>query len=404
MTDLDLHEGMEAVAAEAPAPPADLLGRIEKGRRRHRRNQAVTAAFAAVVLLSGGVWAATRPAVRHQETPVTPAPAASFRIPSSVANPPLVSETWPRSMIGAEEPLSAPDGDRIHLIDRLDQDNVLMAGEDTFYAWSPRDRKLRTLVDGTGMGRQGVLNRAMVTPKWIVWARLGTGIPEHYRIFRAPRQGGDPQEVGRIDTVHQSIELLATDDHAYLLRHPDREAVRMSLDDGVVTTVPGSRGFDTTGTFWGHRYYNPGDPGFDPDQGPFVPSVYRNLLTGEEFRPKGPPGVEGVRCQPAVCLARSTTEPRRWFVSRPDGTQLTELPYPGVPQFAGTTAGGRTTLLMVDSDVLLDPFTGKFGVVTREPAGGCRVAYSPIKDVVAYRWAADAACADRRVAYIDVGH
>ena len=89
---------------------------------------------------------------------------------------------------------------------------------------------------------------------------------------------------------------------------------------------------------------------------------------------------------------------------RPDGTQLTELPYSGRPSFAGATAGGQTALIMVDGNVLLDPITGKFGVVTRDLGTGCRVGYSPIKDTVAYRWATGDQCQDRRVAYIDVGY
>lgn len=69
MTDLDVHEAMNAVAAEAPDPPADLLGRVEAGRRRHRRHQVLAAAL---LVLAAGSWAAIRPTTDRADTPAAP--------------------------------------------------------------------------------------------------------------------------------------------------------------------------------------------------------------------------------------------------------------------------------------------------------------------------------------------
>jgi hypothetical protein len=376
MTDLDVREAMNAVAAEAPDPPADLLGRVEAGRRRHRRNRAATAAFATVVLLAAGTWAVLRPASdrhdtpavsRHIENPRVP----GFIVPPPAQEPPLITVTWPGALVGPAEPRDTPSGAEFVVLDRLD-DNRLLISEDLrkLYAYDLKARTFQVLVADTRSWVRNAQPLVARSPRWIVWV-AGSPYPDHdFYVFRAPVAGGERELVGVVPNAGPGgLNLYATDEYVYWT-HPDEPGVtRMSMADGTFGPLPGFDGFRIDGTAWARG-----------------PAEFRNLATGEERRISPSPDTKSAECVPAFCLVRTADG---WFVQRLDGRDRTALPWPGTFDLAGD-------LLLLPDNSLLDPLTGKRGIAEPGGGAGCPRQYGSIDGQVFYRWG----CAARQVVYL----
>jgi hypothetical protein len=143
------------------------------------------------------------------------------------------------------------------------------------------------------------------------------------------------------------------------------------------------------------------------------PTVFRNLVTGEERRVARPSDADRLRCVPAFCLGHARGG---WFVQAWDGSNRRRLDYPGTPVLIGaldaapppikTPAGyplppRDSGLLLIADRVLLDPLSGRFGVATH--GAQCDVRYGPVKNEIVYSWSTpvDGACGGpRRSAYI----
>ena len=395
MTGRELHETMGLLAAEAPAPPADLLDRVATGSRRRRRRQAAVAAFAAVLVLAGVAWAGLRPPVDRADVPAAPAAPTGtgpFRLPPSVAEPPRVWDTWPASAPFAQEPSTTPDGRRVHVLDRIGTGFLLMGDEDNFYNWSPYDRVFRPIVSGTGPTQQ---DWVVTTPTSIVWLARDRGGPdEAFSVYRTPHGGGSKQLVTVVPRPWSGVRgLYATEQNAYF-SGPDGVA-RVSLTDGTYSPLAGFEGMVTDGTAWATR------PGGEQGSAR-PPTEFRHLVTGETrtVRPAAGLDVTLLRCVPAFCLGPATGGDT-WFVQRPDGSHLTRLPYPGDPVTLGAV-GGSGIVVLADG-VLLDPGTGRFGVATRAQMRGCLQRSGAVKDEFVFRYAVRTGdtCGPRH--YLDIG-
>ena len=369
MTDLDVHEGMTAVAAEAPTPPADLLDRVEAGRRRHRRNRAVTAAFAAVLVLATGSWAVLRPAPDRQAPP--PPPASGFIVPPPAQEPQLISVTWPGALVGPAEPPNTPSGAGFVVIDRLD-DQRLLVSEDLrkLYAYDLEARTFQVLVADTGSWVRNAQPLVGRTPHWIVWV---AGSPEpdtDFYVFRAPVTGEHRERVAVVPNEGPGgLNLYATDEYVYW-RHPDDTGVtRMSMADGTFGPLPGFDGYQIDGTVWARG-----------------PAGFRNLVTGEERRISRSADSGSAKCVPAFCLVRTADG---WFVQRLDGRDRTALPWTGTFDLAGD-------LVLLPDNSLLDPLTGKRGIAGPDHDDGCPREYGSVDGQIFYRWG----CATRQVVYL----
>jgi hypothetical protein len=376
MTDLDVHEAMNAVAAEAPAPPADLLGRVQAGRRRHRRNRAVTAAFAAVVLLTGGSWAVLRPAPDRPDTPGISAPieiprVPGFIVPQPAQEPQLVTVTWPGALVGPAEPPETPSGAGFVVIDRLD-DRRLLVSEDLrkLYAYDLTTRTFQVLVSDTRSWVRNAQPLVGRSPHWIVWVGGSPQPGYDFSVYRAPVTGGARELVGTVRNQGPGgMNLYATDEYVYW-RHPDETGVtRMSMADGSYGPLPGFAGYQIDGTAWARG-----------------PAGFRNLVTGEERRITRSPDAKSADCVPAFCLVRTADG---WFVQRVDGGDRTGLPWTGTLDLAGD-------LVVLPDNSLLDPLTGKRGIAAKGRDAGCSRQYGSVDGQVYYRWG----CAERQVVYL----
>jgi hypothetical protein len=372
MNDVRLHEAMDAIAAGAPAPPADLLDRVEAGRRRQRGTRTAVAGVAAVIQ-GGAAWAALGPSTYRADLPAGRTEYAPFHLPASVEAPPLFWNTWVSAMLGDQEPSATPDGKPVRVVDRIDDGFFLMGSADTFYTWTPLDRVLRPMMSSTGVDATAHPDWIVVTPRWIVWLADDRGSPGEFSIWRTPHGGGSRYLVA---VVHQDTSgvhgLYATDDHVYWSTRGDRAVHRLSQAHVTMALMPGFDGMTTDGTPWAR---GPGS------------SVFRNLVTGEVRTVAPAEGVDAaaMQCIPAFCLAPSASDGRRWFLQRPDGSHRTELPYPGRPAIAG--AMGESGLLLVDGRVLLDPDSGRLGIATRDRQDGCPARAAGNKGEVSYRFA-----------------
>ncbi len=385
MTDLDLRRAMDTIAENAPAPPADLLDRVMAGHRRQRRNRARTAAFAAAaVVLAAGTWAALRPPGDRGE------PAGGFRLPSSVADAPPLTEVWKAATIVGDLP-DTPDGATPYLIGRLDTDHLLIAGVTTLYSYAVGEQTYRPVLDGGNLALGADRAGWAISPRWIVRIlRTGTGV----EVRRSPAAGGSIEVVAEAAQSPPIRGAWATDDHVYWSVEGTGGVTRASLTDGTVAALPGFENLTADGTPWAKNA---------------DATVFRNLLTGEERRVRRPAGADSLRCVPAFCLGHDRDG---WYLSAVDGSHRTDLPYPGTPALVGALHAAihhplqpvDSGMLLLAGGVLLDPVTGFSGAVTR--AEQCDVSYGPVKDEVFYRWSTTvggACTGPRQTAYVSGG-
>jgi len=366
MSELDVREGLAAVAAEAPAPPADLLDRVAAGRRRRRRNRAVTAAFAAVVVLAVGSWAAIRPTDDRPDIPV--APSAPFIIPPPEQSPPPLTTTWPGAL---SAPSTLATGERVHFLDRLDDRHLLMSDTSgrKFYSYDARAGTSQVLVADTGSRVPHNQNLVPGTPGWIVWVDSGQDPTGDFAVFRAPVTGGKPQIVALASAGPAGLGLYATDQYVYWGQQDGSGMMRLSMAERNYGPLLGFDGFVLNGTPWAK-----------------AKDRFRNLVTGEE-RPIVPsPDAKFTKCEPDFCLVQTTAG---WFVQRLDGSNRTALPWAGAYDLAGG-------LLLLPDNSLLDPLTGKRGSADPTGRDTCARAFGSIHGQAVYLWG----CAERKAVYL----
>jgi hypothetical protein len=368
MTDVDLHETMDAIAAGAPAPPADLLDRVEAGRRRQRRRRAVVAA-AAVTMLAGAALAGVRLSAEPVDVPAGPARYAPFRIPPSVAERPSL---WPGNAIPAPEPPSTRYGKPIRVIDEIETSFLLAADEDTFWNVTPEAGRFLPIVTGTGVDALRHPDWIAVSPSSIVWLADDRRSNGELSVYRTPHGGGSK---GLITVVRQDPgalqgSLYATDDHVYWSTLDG--VTRLSLTDGMTVMLPGFTGLVIDGTAWAAR------PGANPRE-------FRNVVTGETrtVTPAAEVDPDRLRCIPAFCVAPARSGDGTWFVQRPDGSHTAKLP--GAVKTFGAM-GDAGVILLVDH-VLLDPVSGRFGLASPGSMDGCPESAAGSRGKFVYRWA-----------------
>jgi hypothetical protein len=380
-TDIDLRGVLTSLAAEAAEPPADLLDRVESGRRRYRRRRAATAAFAAVAVLAVGAWAAVaRPAADRADTPLT---APALHLPSSLAKPLPMHLVWPGSLPISKPPGRVDDNEPVHVVARTDEVSLLTAGRDTLYRLDTMREVFYPLVTDTGVDAIAHPDRIAVTPTSIVWL-ADRDTPDEYGVYRSPLGGGSRTLVAVIRAPGGPRGLYATDDHAWWSNATGGGVLRVSLSDGSTSRPAGFDGLVAVGTAWAT---SPGD----------APTVFRNLVTGVERRVVRAADVATLECVPAFCLGDLAGRPGSWFVQRPDGSDRTMLTYPGEPTLVG--AMGDSGLLVVDNRVLLDPTTGRFAAAPWDTGATCDVTYATLKDDVVLQWS-DGPCTETWVAYL----
>ncbi len=385
MTDVDLHETMDAIAAGAAAPPADLLDRVAAGRHRQRRRRTAVAAVAAVALLAGAAWAGAHVSTRRADVPAEYTP---FHVPPSVAERPLVYGAWPNAKLPFPEQPSTREGRPVRVLDQIDSFFLLVADRDTFWNVNPEAGRYLPIVTGTGVDGVRHPDRIAVTPNWIVWLadRVSAG---EFAVYRTPHGGGSMElvTVVRQDPGTVRGRLYATDEHVYWST-PDG-VTRVSQSDGTTSTLPGFAGMVTDGTPWATR------PSPDPRE-------FRNVVTGEVRTVTAAAMVDpgGLRCIPAFCVAPARSGDGSWFVQRPDGSHPTRLPA-AVRTLGATNDSG---VILLTDHTLLDPVSGRFGVGIFEGQEVCADSGAGASGRFVYRWSVREApggrCGDPWVLYL----
>jgi hypothetical protein len=354
MTSTDLSAAMTAFADDAQQPPIDLLERVETRHRRRRRVQAAVATCAAVAVVAAGAGL-LRPAVETAQ-PAGPPTTAGFHLPPVPATVPSIKQAWPDAVVA--DAIANTPADRPPLVvGVLDPTHWLVVSQpDSGKMWSyaVADRKYRPLLTHTG-GAVFQENLA-VTGKAIVRA-VAAG--DHTEVWMSRRDGGNDHRVGTVNQEDPN-SLWADDTNVYLSFNATLGIFRMSLNDGRGEALDGFDQFRLDKSPWAFS-----------DAGPL-----RHLVTGQEIAvarstgagptaPAGaqpssaPSGEEIVECTPAFCVAQRDAAK---FVQRPDGSERTPVPYPGVESIM------PGHLLVSDEKILVDPLTGVMG----QAGPGCR--------------------------------
>jgi hypothetical protein len=380
MTDCELSEALDARASEAPAPPPDLLARVETRFRRRRRRQAVGGTFAAVLVLALGGWAgfaALPQRANHPATPVAQPPA--FRIPASLANPPLITDAWPAAIV-VEGPLAtSPSGHSRPVLGRIDATHLLVGDQNNFYSYDGDSRTFRTLVTGTGSSIPQDTGRIALSPHWIVWP-VNDQRNDRFSIYRAPVAGGDRQLVAVVRQPPDNGGYYATDEFVYWSRASRAGVTRLSMSDGTVGALPGFEDMETDGTPWAETAPWTVPVAAAADRGPPttrpqpttwpqpVALAFRNLVTGERRIGMMLPDTKSIQCMPAFCIGRLHGD-RGEFVQRLDGSGRALLGNQATP--AGLLSAGDGGFIILGERTVLDPMTGKLGTIPSGKATTC---------------------------------
>ena len=368
MTNMDLSAAMTSFADDAPQPPIDLLERVETRHRRRRRVQAAVATCAAVAVVAAGAGL-LRPAAETPQ-PAGPPTTAGFHLPPVPASVPSIKQAWPDAVV-ADAIANTPAGRPPAVVGVLDPTHWLVVSHpDSGKMWSyaVADRKYRPLLTHTG-GAVFQENVA-VTGKAIVRA-VAAG--DHTEVWMSGRDGGNDHRAGTVNQKDTN-SLWADDTNVYLSFNAVMGIFRMSLKDGQVEALDGFDQFRLDKSPWAFS-----------DAGPL-----RNVVTGQEITvarstgagptaPAGaqpssaPSGEETVGCTPVFCVAWDVAK----FVQRPDGSERTPVPYPGVELIM------PGHLLVSDEKLLVDPLTGVMG----QAGPGCRYeGYLDVSGGVIVNW------------------
>jgi hypothetical protein len=375
MTDCELSEALEARASEAPAPPADLLARVETRYRRRRRRRAVAGTFTAVLLLALGGWAGLGTLSQRPNHPATPAAQAQpFRIPASLANPPLITDTWPSAIVVDKPLTTSPSGPSRDVLGRLDATHLLVGDQNNLFSYDNDSRTFRTLVTGTGSRVPRATEGIAITPHWIVWA-VGDQGNNGFSIFRAPVTGGDRRLVAVVRQPVGVVGYYATDEFVYWSNVRNDGVTRLSMSDGTIGALPGFDNLATDGSAWARTTWRSGAAaagsatiGSRAPAPSAEPPVYRNLVTGEWRTATKLPDTKSLQCVPAFCLGTLAGDPGQQFVQRLDGSGRS--PLGGRVRAARVVSNGDGGLLLLagkDTSVL-DPVTGKLGATPHTSA------------------------------------
>ena len=365
MKDANVREALETYAVAAPAPPPDLLERVETGyRRRRRRRAGGAAAVLAVVVLTVGV--AIGPWPERRAAPDQTVGQPGLLVPASFEDVPRLISAWPRAVI-EEPPVTSPAGRKARVVGRLDADRVLVEDRVSFYSYNLRDKTFRTLV--TGFGGNDSANEILITPNWLVWQVRNHG-EEFFSVYRAPVTGGNRQLVTTVKTSYLlARDWYATDDAVYWSARTGG-VTRVSLSDGVTTTPAAFQRLGTHGTAWAESTGRPAGRTSGS-----VSRLLRHLVTGEQRTVTALPGTVSLRCAPTFCLgetdgtlpsAQSGTS--RWFVQQLDGSGRRALPpAPGLQaQLVSTDTGGLIVITTNRGEwIVLNPVTGRWGSTRR---------------------------------------
>lgn len=191
----DMHKVLEDRAAAAAVPPADLADRIERGYRRRRRGRVATAAFAAVLVLAGGVWLTLHPAEKRTDLPARPVTYGPFQVPDSMASVRPADEVWPGMV--REDDYRTPTDESPNAWGVLDRDHLLMFDrpQSRFFARDLRTGAQRDVAGAADFASSARPGLAALSPQWIIWRVGYRNDPTRTSIFRSPRAGGAPHLV-----------------------------------------------------------------------------------------------------------------------------------------------------------------------------------------------------------------
>ncbi|WP_433717994.1 hypothetical protein ACQP2Y_27905 [Actinoplanes sp. CA-051413] len=367
MSDVNVREMLETYAAAAPAPPPDLLERVEAGHRRRRRRRRAGSAAVVLVLVAVAVGAAIGPWPGRRAAPDQTAGQPALLVPASFDDGPQIASVWPRAIID-EPPVTSPTGKKASVVGRLDADRVLVRDPVSFYSYNVRDKTFKTLV--TGYGGNDTANEVLITPNWLVWQVRNHG-EEFFSVYRAPVTGGERQLVVTVQTSYLlARDWYATDEAVYWSARTGG-VTRVSLSDGVMTTPAELQRLGTHGTAWAELTGRPAGRSSGT-----VSRLLRNLVTGEERTVTALPDTVSLRCAPTFCLGRTeVAEPSAprgtmreisgWFVQELDGSGRRALPPvsdPGGARLVPTDTGGRLLIWTKRVDqIVLNPVTGRWG-------------------------------------------
>jgi hypothetical protein len=365
MSEIDIHEALGDNAVDAPAPPQDLLDRVETGYRRRRRGRAITATFLSVALLALGAWVVLRPDAQRETLPAKPP--VTFHVPSSIENAPPFEKVWPKSFVLDDRlPGTSPNALLVP-VGLLDTGHVLVVGRDKFYSYDAQDKQLRVLVDATGItGQSSPQGQLAISPHWIVWQVNRANDFHHFDIYRAPITGGPKQRVAVVNAINPNEGYYATDEAVYWSPVNGGGVYRLSFADPKPVLVPGTVNMILDGTPWLSikvpRPNTPNVPGGKSDDLAYRfgrPTAFRNVVTGELRPMVTPPDAAAVACVPTFCVGTTKTTKKK-FVQRLDGSGRVELPMTGKisPNFVMPLRSDNGGVILMDNFTVLDPLTG----------------------------------------------
>ncbi|HKE63563.1 MAG TPA: hypothetical protein VKB59_02815 [Micromonosporaceae bacterium] len=405
MIDYDvLVEDLRSIAESAPSGPPNLAEVVAGRYVRRRRTRAATSVAAGVVAIAVGM-AVTMPLISATHTPTPggstltspsvpiPAGPGPWHLPAAGATLPPLSSAFPGAVIDLST--RPPDGAVPFALATIDQTHVLVssgstaATTDALYSFDTVAGTYRLISTVPRLGGAPTVSRWAATAHRIVW---DVDAPGGFDVYTAPVSGGPPQQIAHVGRpVAETGPWYATDDAVYW-SGSDRGVVRLNLNGGTPTPLPGFADmYVLHGTSpWAVRLADVHGSPYDTGLGPLdvlgrsgVARQLKNLVTGATIDVSAPAGVRALSCAAVFCVGTvadgaTITD----FIQRPDGSDRVTLPggdvrmaYPvanrgllvSAPD-AGSGrpgAGGRTSWLIVD------PTAGSAG----QSIGGASTAY-----------------------------
>ena len=295
-----LARTLDRAAGFAPAPPADLLARVEERyRRRHGTLIALAAALAVLVVLAAAIGTAR--AFNR------PAPVATHPDPTSVGQ-----LGWVRALP------ARVDGDSYQIVDKLPDDRFLAIAA-RVSGGIQRERLLLLTVPRSGVVTSKVIYQTQGTgatvaqifhatsnEHWLAWSvQSSKGTTLVYTMSTA--KGGKPKAVLNLGSGLPGVLTLGGDRLYYVEAgpsHPDPRLLSLPAGGGAATPVPATAGDRTVTT--GHILW----PWFLPmpennrrEGQPGAHTNYRavNLVTGETRRAKFTGAYGSDFCSPQWC-------------------------------------------------------------------------------------------------------
>ncbi|HEX2417532.1 MAG TPA: hypothetical protein VHJ83_05315, partial [Micromonosporaceae bacterium] len=258
-----LTRTLAEAADAAPAPPIDLLPRVDTGfrKRRNRRYSAVAGVAVFAVMLGSAIWISNtfapqpNPRLNPVFEPAPPAPLPSLQ----VDKPAPVAEVWPEAHHTI--PRKLPDGRKITPQDLINEREVLATTDASFEnadaLWTVNvesgEVRLLARLPKPHPNHSIFASHFTVSSGHVVWLDSYTEESKSYtRIWKVPVAGGEPVLVTTVPSGFGNISdrLLVHRDTVYLSSAFRGGIWRAPLEGGDAVLIAGTETYQLVSWPW----------------------------------------------------------------------------------------------------------------------------------------------------------